>query len=364
MRFEVDWIEDETAFRDIARDWDALAAAQESPVPFDLHGWYTAIWESFFSGQDRLAICTVRREGRLVALFPLLRRGRRLVAMANIHSCSMRPLAQGEDAARALLEAVMSRRSLLLAVHAVPADDGWARRLDAAAGAASRISLLEESYTSPYVDTDGDFSEWREANRRRWKAPLEKKRRKMHRDHDAEIDVIAVPADLAAELEEGLRVEASGWKGENGTAILSSSSTAAFYREVARTFHRRGELRLSRIVLGGETVAFDLGLLHSGRLYSLKVGYDERFRSLAPALVMRLSMIERCFELGLETHELLGGDAPWKRQFSSGARDHVNYFAFDGGVGGGTLYAYRSKMRPLLRRGYRRVRPHERPRRV
>jgi CelD/BcsL family acetyltransferase involved in cellulose biosynthesis len=180
----------------------------------------------------------------------------------------------------------------------------------------------------------------------------------MDRDHEAEFAIVVAPRDVDAELEDGLRVEASGWKGENGTAILSAPDTAGFYRAVARDFHARDELRLSRIALDGETITFDLALLHAGSLYSLKVGYDERFRSFAPALVMRLSMIERCFELDIRRNELLGDDAPWKQQFSSGEHDHVGFFTYSRGVGGLTLFAYRSKLRPFLQRGYRRLRPH------
>jgi CelD/BcsL family acetyltransferase involved in cellulose biosynthesis len=358
VTWEIDWIEDDPSFRALAADWDALAAAEASPTPFDLHCWYVADWDAFHRDRDRPAICTVRRDGRLVGLFPLLRRGRRLVALANVHSCAFRPLAADAEAAEALLKEVMARRSAGLQLVGVPVEDGWPERLDRAAVAASRIALTEESYSSPYIDTEGEFAEWREANKKRWKAPLEKKRRKMDRDHEAEFAIVVAPADLDAELEDGLRVEASGWKGENGTAILSKPETAAFYRAVARDFHARGELRFSRIALDGETIAFDFGLLHGGRLYSLKVGYDERFRSLAPALVMRLSMIESCFELRLRTHELLGDDAPWKSQFSSGARHHVGFFSYSRGLGGGARFAYRSKLRPLLQRSYRRVRPH------
>src|SRR6185369_5086932 len=97
-------------------------------------------------------------------------------------------------------------------------------------------------------------------------------------------------------------------KGASGTAIISDPRTETFYREVASSFAERDELRLSRVVLDGHWAAFDLCLL--------KTGYDERFRRLAPGLVMRLSIIERCFELGLEAHELLGDDTEWKRKFA------------------------------------------------
>ena len=72
--------------------------------------------------------------------------------------------------------------------------------------------------------------------------------------------MVEAPTDLEADLTDGFRVEGSGWKGRSGTAIVSAPETETFYRGVARAFQRRNELRLSRIVLDGTTVAFDLCL--------------------------------------------------------------------------------------------------------
>ena len=180
----------------------------------------------------------------------------------------------------------------------------------------------------------GTYEDWRAGSRPRWGAPLERFRRKMAaRPRGRALDRRAAPDDLDAELARGFAVEASGWKGESGTAILSDERTMIFYREVAKRFAERGELRLSRIVLDGHWAAFDLCLLYRDRLYLLKTGYDERFRRLAPGLVMRLSIVERCFELGIDAHELLGDEAEWKRKFATGERAHVGFHAYERGSG-------------------------------
>ena len=135
----------------------------------------------------------------------------------------------------------------------------------------------------------------------------------MARDHEAELSIVEPPADLEPSSPAGSRSRPSGWKGESGTAIVSDERTLTFYREIARSFAERDQLRLSRIVLDGEWAAFDLCLLYGDRLYLLKTGYDERFRRLAPGLVMRLSTVERCFELGLRGPRAAG------RRFRSGS---------------------------------------------
>jgi CelD/BcsL family acetyltransferase involved in cellulose biosynthesis len=179
----------------------------------------------------------------------------------------------------------------------------------------------------------------------------------MRRDHEAEFTIVEPPLELDGELTDGFRVEASGWKGREGTAILSAPGTEMFYRELGRVFHRRGELHLSRIVLDGETAAFDFCILHRRRLYLLKTGYDERFRRLAPGLVIRLAVIERCFELRLDSHELLGRETKWKRKFANESRDFTILRTYPRGAIGTSKFAYRAHMRPRLKQAYRRLRP-------
>jgi len=354
MALAVDWIGEEPDFEALAGEWDALAGADSSP--FDLHCWYLAWWRAFGRGQE-LAVCTARRDGDLVGVFPLRRPGKgELKAMANTHSPMFRPLARGEEAMSAIVAAAMGRGGEL-ELTGLPEGDASLARLRESARAAAKRPLVEPGFSSPTIDTSGDFESWREASKSRWGAPLERFRRKMGRDHQAELQIVVAPRDLEAELADGFRVEGSGWKGEAGTAILSRPETETFYTEIARAFAARGELRFSRIVLDGETVAFDFNILHGDRLHLLKTGYDERFRRLAPGLVMRLSIVERCFETGIRSHELLGGESGWKAKFATGSRPYVTLRAYRRSPVGLARYAYRGRIRPKLRRAYRRVRP-------
>lgn len=349
MSSSVEWVVGREGFDALAGEWEGLLG--DDAMPFDLHCWFSAWLEAFGAGHEP-AVCTVRRDGELVGALPLLRRGRKLTALANVHSPVFRPLARDADAALQLLDAAIGEAAGELSLPSLPSD--WGATIERLRDR-GRI-LIEPGRVSPIVDTRGDFESWKQASKPRWGAPLERFRRKMGRDHEAELSIVQPPADLAAELDDGFRVEASGWKGREGTAILSSPETERFYREVAAAFHRRNGLRLSRIVLDGETASFDLCLLHGGRLYLLKTGFDERFRRLAPGLVMRLSIVERCFELGLDAHELLGDDSEWKRKFANGERAHIDLYAYARGPAGAGRHLYRAHLRGHLRGAYRRLR--------
>jgi CelD/BcsL family acetyltransferase involved in cellulose biosynthesis len=353
MTLEIEWVTSLARFAELAPEWPAVLSDDSSP--FDLHPWYLAWWRAFGDGAE-LALCTARRDGELAGAFPLLSSNGEVKSLANVHTPSCRPLARDQETMDRLIAAAMAHgKPGGVELIALPEDDPSVAQLTGGAREASMVPLLEPAYASPIVDTGGDFDAWRKESKRRWGAPIERFRRKMDREHEADFAIIVPPVELEAELDDGFRVEASGWKGEAGTAITSNPATESFYREVAREFALRDELRLSRIGLDGRTVAFDLCILHDSRLYLLKTGFDEDFRRLAPGLVMRLSIIERCFEMGLRSHELLGGESEWKAKFATDKRPHVTLYTYARNPVGLARYAYRTALRPRLKRAYRRV---------
>jgi hypothetical protein len=241
-------------------------------------------------------------------------------------------------------------------VTALPADGYERPCVLRASSDLNRLSLLEPHFVAPVTDTTGDFPSYRRPRRARWRE-LERRGRKLHREHEVVSRLLRSPTDLERELEEGLGLEASGWKGAAGTAILSSPRTASFYRSVARAFQARGELRTSELRVDGRLVAFDLALLYRGRYLLLKTAYDESLRSLSPGLVLRRAVIESCFDRNLTAHEFLGVDMAWKRLFSTANLLHCTYRGYPRRPLGAAGYSYRKHLRPALKSAYRRVRP-------
>lgn len=355
MADDIEWVTDRARFAALEQAWDALA--EDDPMPFGVHRWFAA-WLAGFGEGARLRVCLLWRDGTLAGAFPLWHRGRRLEAMAStLHTPVFRPLARDAAARDRLLEeAVAAAGGGELSVESVVEGDSLLPALARAARGRRRLVLIEPQHTSPIVETTGEFEAYRRAMKRGWRE-LERRRRKMHREHDVRYSLLEAPDDLDAALERGFAVESSGWKGAAGTAITSSPETLTFYREVARAYHRAGQLSLSELWLDGALVAFDLSVLHERRLYLLKTGYDESIRTLAPGLALRRAVIERCFERKLDALELLGDDMPWKRLFATSERRHVRFGSYGTRPVPLARYAERRAM-PAVRRLYvRHVKP-------
>ena len=93
-----------------------------------------------------------------------------------------------------------------------------------------------------------------------------------------------------------LSVEASGWKGEEGSAIRSSPADIAFFRSVLQQAHAHGQLQLLRLTVAGKAVAMKLNLRSRGESYSLKIGYDHAYAQFSPGVLLECFNI-KIFEL-------------------------------------------------------------------
>jgi CelD/BcsL family acetyltransferase involved in cellulose biosynthesis len=273
--------------------------------------------------------------------------------MANGETPVFRPFAKDAVALERLVEAVVEAAPSQLLLPALPAQDPAIVALERAATSRGRWAAVEAQHTSRIADTDGELAEYRRRiNPEGW-AAQERRRRKLDREHRPAFRCLEPPSDLEAQLQRYLEIEARGWKGRTGTAILCSPYMERFYGSIARSFHAAGSLRFSELALGGRPVAFELQLLHAGRVFALKRSYEEDFRRLGPGMVLQLAVIARCFELDIQAYEFLGWDEPYKRRFATSARNHSWVRLYRRRPMSGVRYVYRRTVRPALKQSYR-----------
>ncbi|HYJ00207.1 MAG TPA: GNAT family N-acetyltransferase [Thermoleophilaceae bacterium] len=350
MSLVVEWIADRERFRALAEPWDRLADPLDSP--FAQHRWYSAWWDAFGGSLD-LSVLALWDGDELAGALPLYADGRELHWMSNWHTPAAAPLYSSQVALDRLVEEALRRGRPVL--RPLPEHVPQAQALLAAIRSTRKLTLVDADQISPFVAIEGSWEDYRARMKRKWSS-ADRKARKMAREHDARFTIVERPEDLERQLAAGFEVEGSGWKGRTGTAISSSPETVAFYTDVARSFDAAGELMLSDIALDGKAIAFDLCLLRRGRLHLVKTGFDESYGPLSPGLVLRYLVVQRCFELGLETHELLGSEAEWKARFATGDRRHVQLSVLPRTPAGALRFGYRSFARPLLQSAYRSAR--------
>lgn len=345
---------DPAALAELEAEWNALADRLESP-PFVRPAWIASWWSSF--GGGRPVVYAARRADELVAILPLVAGGSVLRSPTNGHTPLFAPLGE-PDAVAAVARAVLPSPAGSLIISHVPDTDVSVPALARASREARRVTWWEPGQTSPVVDLDGDFDAYLARLGRHTRRELGRLRRKLEAEQGAvRVESFAVPTKLDEELQAALELEASGWKGRRGTAILSRPDTAAFYRHFAAAFASRGELRLSTLVAGGRLIAFDLCLVTGGRAWTLKGAYDEEFRRYAPGLLLLIAEIEDAYGRGLTAVELLGGSDDYKLKFATTSRTHVALHSHRRLPVPLARLSYSRAARPIMRRAYRALRP-------
>jgi CelD/BcsL family acetyltransferase involved in cellulose biosynthesis len=328
-------------FADLVGPWDALAERCDDQA-FYRHG-FLRLWLEQFAGDAALRILVgFDARGRLTAALPLLAGRSRLYgvplrewrAAANDHSCRFDLLADDPPAAADAIVAFLRGRHDwdLLRLTDVPVD-GRAGLLQQAAERAGLACGRWNGQESPYATLPPRWELFEPTLQRRFRASLRRRRSRLEALGRVSLEVVHGGADLQARLQEGLMLEASGWKGRCGTAIVQDPATHAFYCQLAEQAAARGELALWFLRLDGKAIAFDFALEHHGRLLLLKTAYDEQYARVSPGQLLVENELRDAVARGLVECDFLGDSAPAKLDWAHQLRPHQWIYLFRGSRG-------------------------------
>jgi Acetyltransferase (GNAT) domain len=97
---------------------------------------------------------------------------------------------------------------------------------------------------------------------------------------------------LNQHIESFLALEAKGWKGKNGGALLARPERAAFARAMLRRIAHEGRCRIYWPACGERVIASNILLLDADKAYFWKTAYEEDFSAFSPGLLLTLRMTD------------------------------------------------------------------------
>jgi CelD/BcsL family acetyltransferase involved in cellulose biosynthesis len=336
----------------VAEEWDDLAQ-RTGADPWHRPAWYRIWWLAF--GDGPLHVYSVRREGRLVAVAPIVRGQLGWQTPTNWHSPAFSIVAEDEAARGELVEQILAARPSWLTLPFMQPSE--AETVVRAAAKRGYRALVRTQMRSPYVPTDGPLENLWETDIDTHKSPRElaRRRKKLDGRGNAEFVVDDGRNHIDELLAEALPIEASGWKAELGTAIVSRPDTLQFYDELMRWASDEGILRAMYFRVDGVMVACELCFAYGDRLAIIKGGIDPMWKKYAVGVLTHFEITRYCFEHDITSLEWLGDEAPHKRAWTSKSRELklVQLFRPDPlGAGAYSAYAYG---RPLAKRALARV---------
>ena len=98
--------------------------------------------------------------------------------------------------------------------------------------------------------------------------------------------------DAFAALDNLLAIEASGWKGAEGTALAKAPGTLAFARAAFSPDNARPAMRFSVLSLQDRPIAVSAHFVAQGVAANLKCAYDESFAACSPGVLLDAAIAE------------------------------------------------------------------------
>lgn len=300
------------SIEELAADWQRLPqATQLLPQSAD---WAVSAAESLHAA-GALRLIHVRQGQDVVALAPLAlatqagpERFEFIGATTLFEPCGCNY--RDPAALQALCEAIV-RGGRPVILQRVAADDPFLAAFQSAA--AGRGQLLQRPASgSPVVPITSSWDEYFQSVSSRRRQDYRRARRGLERLGKVVVD-IGSPSEaaVAAGLAEALQVEAAGWKGRGGTAMLSNPRLGTFFGQFAQRLARQGKLRLCFLRLDGAAIAMQIGAVDGGRWWVLKIGYDERWAEHSPGIQLMWEALRAAFDSQLSSFEMLGSAEPW-----------------------------------------------------
>jgi hypothetical protein len=120
---------------------------------------------------------------------------------------------------------------------------------------------------------------------------LRRQRNRLAEEHGmVRFAVARTTEEVAHAVEVFLALEASGWKGERGTALRQDTGDLIFIRSATRGLSETGQCEIVTLHAGETPVAAAIVLRHQDRAFYFKLGIDERFAKFSPGVQLTLDL--------------------------------------------------------------------------
>jgi len=146
-----------------------------------------------------------------------------------------------------------------------------------------RAALRRDGNAAQYVE--------RAIGKKRHKE-FQRLRRRLAEAGPVAFEVARGPAAVAAALQDFLALEAKGWKGAAGTALIQDPESRRFAETAVNALAVRGQAGVARLVLGSRPIACVVTLQSAGGAWCWKIAYDESLARFSPGVQAMMELTD------------------------------------------------------------------------
>jgi CelD/BcsL family acetyltransferase involved in cellulose biosynthesis len=316
----------------IASDWDRLAVICEEPMatPAWMLGWLRHVAPP----EARPRVVVVRDGERLIGLAPFYVLPGRPVhyrVMADDFSSRVALLAapgQERAAARAVAEALTAADPAPAVIDLSPlsASSPWPAALrETWPGRMRPVQYRLRSEDAVTSLLEGTFEDWLDRRGKEFRRTVGKRLRRFERDGGQMR--LSTAATVEADIATFIRLHELRWRSKGESRLLAlGERLPLLLGEMAAGLVDDARFRLWVVDVAGTPICADFSLVAGGEIVGVNTGWDERFKTLAPAQIVTAHKIEDACARGEKRLDLGWGLIEYKRAFAEGT-DRIEWTA-------------------------------------
>ena len=210
---------------------------------------------------------------------------------------------------------------------------------------------LKNNIESPFIVIDSDWGTFLSHRSPKFRKALRNKLNRADHCGDLSFEKISITDGQTAVLQDMFAVSRKSWKARSGTDILSSTSSAGFYKELCDRFGPQGMVNLYLLKKAGEMIAFEFHLTYNHTTCPIRADFVESFRPISPGSILETHILRTLFEEArIHEYNTCGHTYDYLMKWTNATRQYVNVEIFNTHLRPRVLHALEYTAIPLLKR--------------
>jgi CelD/BcsL family acetyltransferase involved in cellulose biosynthesis len=291
---------------DYIQAWEDLAVDALEPNPFYEPWMLMPALAGLAKGSDvRVVLVLTVDQGKpvLCGMFPLERRARykglpvaAFSLWRHIYCALCTPLirrARARECLDAFLDWLESERECSLMDFNLIAGEGpFHNLLSDCLAARRRSGLVSERHGRAILRPQENSDLYlRKALRRDHRKDCRRKTRRLAELGKLEFDSLEFQGDVRTWIEEFLQLEASGWKGREGSAFACNESNRNYFAAMAKAAFDGERLMMLALRLDGKPVAMKCNFIATPGSFAFKIAFDEAYAEYSPGFLLEIENV-------------------------------------------------------------------------
>lgn len=340
-------IEDPARLQHLADEWTDLLADSEADCLFLTREWLETWWQHFSAGRT-LAIVTVRRHSRLLALAPFFTERKRFGGFMPYRSLQYLGtglvgsdyldvvIRRGHEpqVSRTLAEYFQRQRLVITLSHMYASHQlagGFVHELEQAGWTAESTPVE----VCPHIPLQGHtFESYLASLGSQHRYNFNRRLKNLHKQGTLVFDVVEKEDQRPEGLRTLIDLHNLRWDERGGSQTMRSPVMQAFHDAVSRVALERGWLRLCILRLDGRPLGALYGFRYGRKFYFYQSGFDPAYRQQSVGLVTMGLAIKQAIAEGVEDYDLLHGTEGYKSLWAREAHDLVRLQLYPPSFGG------------------------------